>query len=156
MINRLMGLSFETNAAKPRSMRYYKFIVPGWSDIHDRVIDEAAAEHLGVGVAVNRHASPVELFVCEPPELFLAPPYEVRRWQMLTALLVNPDLAGRWKAWLETTLDSTWSRSMPGDMVMRIITKEEFERQVMILETWSASAGLPSTVLNAKRIAGLS
>ena len=135
MTTRLLGLDPSAVDIPPRPNRFYRFTVPQWSDMHDRVIDEAAYEHLGVKVVASRNASPVELLVSEPPEQFIASPYEVRRWQMLVALLVSPDLAGRWHQWLEATLDFAWSRTMPAGMTMRVTTESEFELALARMES---------------------
>ena len=156
MTTRLMGLDPAVINAPVRPLRYYRITVPHWSDIHDRVVDEAAHELLGVDVLLSRRTSPVELFVAEPPEAFVAAPYEVRRWQMLVALLVSPDLAGRWQRWFEATLDFSWSRSMPAGMTMRVTTQEEFDTAMSHLEAHAATSGLPAPSVLVRKQASYS
>lgn len=115
---------------KKRPLRYCVVTVPGWEDLHDAVIEEASVVILEMQAVVVRSSRPVEVLCAEPPELFdRAHPRAVRRFDLLGALLAQPELSGRWKQWLEVAEWLSHQRKLPLGMRMRVIDESDFKRR---------------------------
>ena len=126
----------QTEAGRaPRPLRYLHFTVPGWSDLHDQVIDESPETILSMRIVIDRSHSPVEVFCAEPPELYkLTDNVTIRRWHMFAALLCQPRLSGYWKEWYQAAYWLSRQRSLPLKLKMRVIDKKSFEQRASAVD----------------------
>jgi hypothetical protein len=115
-------------AARAAPLRYYVFKVPGWSELHDRVVDEAAVRLLEIQIAIDKSVTPVEVLVAENPEPLVIPPYEVRRFKLFAIILANPDIAGRWQLWLDAA--NAIVTRFPADISMKVTNQSTFDLRV--------------------------
>lgn len=106
-----------------RPLRHYRFEVPSWGELHDRVVDDAAEILLGMQLVIERSpgADYVTVYAQASPESLHEFPH---RWLLLASILVEPNLAGRWKEWFE--LAAGIVDTFPRGVRMWVITPEVF------------------------------
>ena len=118
------------SGANGRKRRFFRFVVPNWGPLHDRIIDAIAVNPLGLQIGIDRSADPIEVVIAEPPELL----WDARRWRLIAIALADPRITdqGR-REWIAYT--GRIRERLPGRLEMRVITKEMYLAEIRRLRS---------------------